>query len=60
MNKQFFVISGALCAYVVHKNLVLSSDDLAKKYTENIESSLLNNNPGKIRMELKFLFPPSK
>ena len=46
--------------YELPEDYFLRSDDLAKKYNENIESSLLDNNPGKIRMELKFLFPSIK
>jgi hypothetical protein len=44
--------------YEFPEDYFLRSDDLAKKYFENIENSLINNDPGKIRMELKFLFSP--
>ena len=46
--------------YELPEDYFLRSDDLAKKYSENIESSLLDNNPGKIGMELKFLIAPIK
>jgi hypothetical protein len=42
--------------YKFPEDSFLRSDDLAKKYFENIEIALLNNDPGKIQMELKFLF----
>jgi len=34
--------------YELPEDYFLRSDDLAKKYSENIESSLLDNNRGKI------------
>jgi hypothetical protein len=40
--------------YELPEDYFLRSDDLAKKYSENIENSLINNDPGKIQMELKF------
>jgi hypothetical protein len=36
--------------YKFPEDSFLRSDDLAKKYFENIEIALLNNDPGKIQM----------